>query len=549
MTCSVMGSPARLNSSVKVALSSSPVRAPFGLTAVAVAIGLIFLGPFAYVVWRNIDLGTDLGSILFDEDTLRPLSQSLRLGVAVAVSAAVVGTGLAWLTVRSDIPGRRVWQLLAPLPLVFPSFVGATALLAGFASGGLMEELLTPFGIETLPDMRGFRGAWLVLTLFTYPYVYLPVAARMASLPPSLEESARLLGRSPLGVFRTVVLPQASSAVWAGSLLVFLYAISDFGAVTLLGYDTLTEQIFADKLFDQPRAMGLSLVLGGVALIVVIAERSLDRRRRRVEVVRSRESLVVPLGRWRWPAVAVVTGFLGNALVGPVAVLGFWAWRGMTADSASVGLATDMGDLVGPTLRSAGAGLITAAIAIVIVLPLAWTISRYRSRVAWAANSMVVAGFALPGVVIALSLVFWAIDAPLINRWYQTLPLLIIAYVLHFGAQATRAAQVAVDAVPRRLGDAAATLGAGRPRRFFSVEIPLMTPGLLAGAGLVMLSTMKELPATLLLAPIGFDTLATEIWGAGDRGALSQGALASLMLVALSAVLTWAVVIRRLEHY
>ena len=142
-----------------------------------------------------------------------------------------------------------------------------------------------------------------------------------------------------------------------------------------------------------------------------------------------------------------------------------------------------------------------------------------------------------------------AIDAPLINRWYQTLPLLIIAYVLHFGAQATRAAQVAVDAVPRRLGDAAATLGAGRPRRFFSVEIPLMTPGLLAGAGLVMLSTMKELPATLLLAPIGFDTLATEIWGAGDRGALSQGALASLMLVALSAVLTWAVVIRRLEHY
>jgi iron(III) transport system permease protein len=544
-----MGSPARLNSSVKVALSSSPVRAPFGLTAVAVAIGLIFLGPFAYVVWRNVGLGTDLGSILFDGDTLRPLSQSLRLGVAVAVSAAVIGTGLAWLTVRSDIPGRRVWRLLAPLPLVFPSFVGASALLAGFASGGLMEELLTPFGIETLPDMRGFRGAWLVLTLFTYPYVYLPVAARMASLPPSLEESARLLGRSPVAVFRTVVLPQASSAVWAGSLLVFLYAISDFGAVTLLGYDTLTEQIFADKLFDQPRAMGLSLVLGGVALIVVIAERSLDRRRRRVEVVRSRESLVVPLGRWRWPAVAVVTGFLGNALVGPVAVLGFWAWRGMTADSASVGLATDMGDLVGPTLRSAGAGLITAAIAIVVVLPLAWTISRYRSRVAWAANSMVVAGFALPGVVIALSLVFWAIDAPLISRWYQTLPLLIIAYVLHFGAQATRAAQVAVDAVPRRLGDAAATLGAGRPRRFFSVEIPLMTPGLLAGAGLVMLSTMKELPATLLLAPIGFDTLATEIWGAGDRGALSQGALASLMLVALSAVLTWAVVIRRLEHY
>ena len=162
---------------------------------------------------------------------------------------------------------------------------------------------------------------------------------------------------------------------------------------------------------------------------------------------------------------------------------------------------------------------------------------------------MVVAGFALPGVVTALSLVFWAIDAPLISAWYQTVPLLIVAYVLHFGAQATRAARVAVEAAPRRMGDAAATLGAGRVRRFTSVELPLMLPGLLAGAGLVMLSTMKELPATLLLAPVGFETLATEIWGAGDAGALAQGALASLVLVALSAVLTWAVVLRRIDHY
>ena len=121
-------------------------------------------------------------------------------------------------------------------------------------------------------------------------------------------------------------------------------------------------------------------------------------------------------------------------------------------------------------------------------------------------------------MVIALSLVFWVIDTPLISTWYQTLPLLIVAYVLHFGAQATRAARVAVDAAPRRMSDVAATLGASRTRRFVSVELPLMTPGLLAGAGLVMLSTMKELPATLLLAPIGFDTLATEIWNAATPG-------------------------------
>ncbi|MEQ8842934.1 MAG: iron ABC transporter permease [Acidimicrobiales bacterium] len=512
-------------------------------------VGLVFVGPFAYVVSRNVELGTDLLSILWSRDTWDPLRRSLWLGLTVSSSAAVVGTGLAWLTMRTDLPGRRLFRALSPLPLVFPSFVGATALIAAFATGGLAERMLGPLGVTDLPDVSGFRGAWLVLTLFTFPYVYLPVAARMASLSPSLEESARMLGRSPWTVFRTVVLPQVSGAIWAGVLLVFLYTISDWGAVNLLRYSTLTRDIYADRLFDQPRAMGLSLVLGVVALLVVAAERSLDRRRHRVEAVRTRDALVVPLGRWRWPAVGVAGLVLGNALIGPVAVFAFWGWRGLRSDSTTIGLGTDVRALVDPAVNTAQAGLITAAIAIAVVLPVAWLTARYRSRVGGAANTMVVAGFALPGLVIALSLVFWAIDAPIIGRWYQTFPLLILAYVLHFGAQATRAAHVAVGAVPQRLGDAAATLGAGRIRRLVTVELPLMTPGLLAGAGLVMLSTMKELPATKLLAPPGYNTLATRIWSAGESGALAQGALASLALVFVSAVLTWFVVLRRLDHY
>ena len=524
-------------------------RAPPALVAVALVVAVFFVAPFAYVVWRNIDLGADVWSVLWSRDTLDPLRRSLWLAIVVSASSAVVGTGLAWLTVRTDIPGRRLWRVLAPLPLVFPSFVGAAALLAGFATGGLVEEILAPIGIDSLPGMRGFRGAWIVLTLFTYPYVYLPVAARMANLPRSLEESARLLGRGWWDVFRSVVLPQTSSAIWAGTLLVFLYAISDFGAVALLGYDTLTEQIYADKLFDQPRAMALSLVLGAVALAVVLAERALDRRRLRVSTIRVHDPITVPLGRWRWPALAAVVAFLGNALIGPVAVLGFWAWRGIRSDTESIGLAVDGGELVGPAVNTALAGLVTAAVAVAVVLPIAILTGRYRSRIGGAANAMVVAGFALPGVVIALSLAFWVLEAPLINRWYQTMPILILAYVVHFGAQATRAGHVAVAAVPPNLSDAAATLGAGRTRRFLTVELPLMTPGLMAGAGIVMLSTMKELPATLLLAPIGFDTLATDIWHATESGALAQAGLASLALVALSAVLTWIVVIRRLENY
>jgi iron(III) transport system permease protein len=530
-------------------VAASGPKPPVPLLVVGILTGLVFLGPFAYVVSRNIDLGTDIGSILWSRDTWDPLRRSLWLGITVSLTSAVIGTGLAWLTIRTDLPGRRVFRVLSPLPLVFPSFVGATALIAAFASGGLAEELLSPIGIDDLPDMTGFRGAWFVLTLFTYPYVYLPVAARMAALPPSLEESARMLGRSPWTVFRTVVLPQVSGAIWAGGLLVFLYTISDWGAVNLLRYETLTRDIYADRLFDQPRAMGLSLVLGVVALIVVTAERSLDRRRQRVEMVRTRDPLIVPLRGWKWPAVGAAGLVLGNGLLGPVSVFAFWAWRGLSSNSTTTGLGTDVGELVTPAIHTAQAGLITAAVAVAVVLPVAWLTARYRSRVGGTANSMVVAGFALPGVVIALSLVFWAIDAPIVERWYQTFPLLILAYVLHFGAQATRAAHVAVGAVPQRLGDAAATLGAGRVRRFLTIDLPLMTPGLLAGAGIVMLSTMKELPATKLLAPPGFETLATEIWSAGESGALAQGAVASLALVALSALLTWLVVLRRIDHY
>lgn len=522
-------------------------RPPKAVLVLAVLVGIVFVAPFAYVVSRNLDLGTDLGALLFSQSTWAPLRRSLLLGLVVSTSTAVIGTTLAWLTMRTDLWGRRLWRVVAPLPLVFPSFVGATALIAGFATGGLVEDLVAPFGVVDLPDMKGFHGAALVLTLFTYPYVYLPVAARMASLPPSLEESARLLGRKPFTVFSTVVLPQVWSAVLAGTMLVFLYTISDFGAVSLLGYRTLAEQIYADQLFDQARSMGLALILGVTALGVVIAERALERRRARVEIARSQNPLIVPLKGWSIPAFVVVAVIVGNALIGPIAVLGFWAWRGIWANVDSVGLGVDLGELVEPALHTVEVGLITAFVAMAVVLPIAWLTGRYRSRIAGAANAMVVAGFALPGIVIALSLVFWAIDAPLIGRWYQTLPLLIVAYVLHFGAQASRAAHVAVEAVPETFGDAAATLGATRSRRFFTVELPLMAPGLFAGVGLVMLSTMKELPATLLLAPIGFDTLATEVWGAGERGALSQGAVASLALVAVSSVLTWAVVLRRLD--
>jgi iron(III) transport system permease protein len=517
-----------------------------GLLVVGVAVAVVFAGPLAYLVSRFVEVD-GVVDILTARTTLVPLRSTVTLAVAVAASSAVIGTGLAWLTTRSDLPGRRAWAIAAPLPLVYPSFIGAAALLAAFAPGGLVDEVVPGIDAGSLPTIEGFWGAWFVLTLFTYPFVYLPVAARLGALSPTLEESARMLGRGPLEVARSVVGPQIAGAVWAGTLLVFLYVVSDFGAVAQLRYRTLSVEIYESRVFDQDRAIVLGVLLGALAVAVVAMERAVNRRHATMEGVRSKRPLQVPLGRWRWPAFAAVALLAANALLGPLAVLGYWAVRGLT-ETGRIGSA-DLADLAEPTVTTAALSVTAAVAAIAVVLPVAYLTTRYRSRAGGLVNIAVVSGFALPGLLVALALVYWTLSG---SAWagqlYQTVPLLIAAYVVHFGAQAMRASQVSVGSVPRRLDDAARTLGADRWRRLRSVELPLMLPGLIAGAGLVLLSTMKELPATLMLRPTEIDTLALHIWRACETAQWAETGLASLVLVALSAVLTWALVLRRAER-
>ena len=519
-------------------------RPPKPLALVSLMVAAAFAGPLVYLVVRTAQEGGDALDVIRSDTALGPLTRTLLLAGTTAAACATLGTALAWLVMRTDLPLRRLWRVLVALPLVIPSFVGALALIAAFARGGLLDELL---GVDALPRIRGYWAAFATLTLLSYPYVYLPVAARLSALPPSLEETARSLGRSPVQVFRSIVLPQAAGAIAAGALLVFLYVVSDFGAVSLLRYDTLTVRIESARLFDPPTALALGLLLAVVALVVVMSERALSRRRVHTEAVAAgRRPLQAPLGRWKLPALALVLLVVGVALVAPVAVLAQWTLRGLGDDRVARGV--EWSDLWQPLLNTGGIAVVTAVVAVAVVLPVAYLTTRHESRAGALANALVVAGFALPGLVIALAVVFWVLRAPLVGGLYQTFPLLVFAYVVHFGAQAMRASQVAVSGVPRRMEDAARSLGSGRWRRLRTVDVPLMLPGLAAGAGLVLLSTMKELPATLLLAPTGFDTLATRIWSATESAFFARAGLNALALVALSGVLTWLLTIRRLER-
>ena len=201
--------------------------------------------------------------------------------------------------------------------------------------------------------------------------------------------------------------------------------------------------------------------------------------------------------------------------------------------------------LAAPLIGSTVAAVAAATAAVVITLPVAFAAARRSERWNKLAADIVTSVFALPGLVVALALVAWSVGAPgIIGGLYQTFPLLVLGYVLHFGAQAVGSGQAAFAAVPRRFDEAAATLGASQRRRFLARRPSAGRPWAPGGGGLVLLSTLKELPITLMLAPTGFKTLATAIWGAASDGFYAEVGIASLVLIALSGMLTWLLVLR-----
>ena len=525
-------------------------RAPLALKVTALITAFLFACPGLYLIWRNITSDSDPLGLLFSEQTLSPLMRTINLTVLVTLSAAILGTGLAWLTIRTDLPSRRVLKLILPLPLVFPTFVGAAAFIRTLNPGGIANNLLENIGIDRTLELHGLFGAWLVLTLFTYPYVYLPVAARLKNLPSSLEESARLLGDSGWATFRKVILPQIASSLFAGSLLVFLYTISDFGAVQLMRYDTLTRAIWTTRLNNQPVSFALALILLSLAAFAVIVETLFSRKFRKPDFATQVEVILTPLKKWKSLAVSVSWLIVFLALITPTIALGDWAADGLLREfRGGRPLFIEFEDIIKPTINTAWISMLTAVIAAVIVLPVSYLVAKYRSPIGNTANAVMTSTFAMPGLLIALSMFFWTLRTSWAAEHLRgTIVILIFAYLVRFSAQALAPARAAVASIPESMEDASQVLGASKIKRFFSIDLPVVTPGLLAGSGLVLMSTMKELPITLLVAPFEFPTLTTKIFQSFEDAFVAEGGLLALILVLLSAILTWILVIRRADH-
>lgn len=482
--------------------------------------------PLVYLLIRTYGGGLEAWwSIVVTPRTMRLAGTSVLLGAAVTLGCLVIGVGAAWLVTRTNTPGRRVFAVLMALPLAVPSYVAAFTWVS-------VADL---WSSSPAARFDGFWAGATVLTLYTYPYVYLPVAAALTRVDPSQEEVARSLGRGPLHTLLTVTLPQVRPAIVGGGLLAVLYVLSDFGAVSILRVDTFTRAIFTAFTagFNRMGALTLATLLVLITLVILYLEGWTRRTGARYAAQRQvRAARAHDLGVWRWAGVAALCAVLIPALGVPALSMTRWIRVGTSAGRAWERL----GDAMTGSLTAALLGaLLTTALA----LPLGLLVARHPGRLSRALERTAYLAHSLPGVVVGLSLVFFGVTVAL--PLYQTIWMLAFAYATLFLPLAVSSIAASAAQAPPSLEETAASLGVSPARVFGRVTLPLTLPGIGAGAALVFLTAMKELPATLMLRPTGMETLATRLWSATQMTAYSEAAPYALVLVALAAIPTWVI--------
>lgn len=507
------------------------VRPPLFLTLAAGVVAVVIALPLVYLVTRTLGIGgEELWKLISRPRNISVFWNSAAMAATVTVFSALIAVPLAFLTVRTDLPGRRFWLIATTLPLAVPSYVGSFALIATLApQGSFLQLLLAPLGVEELPSIYGFPGTVLAITLFTYPYLLLSVRSGLQGIDPSLEEAAQSLGYSKKETFFKVVLPQLKPSLIAGGLLVSLYALRDFGTPSLMRFDTFTRVIFLQykASFNRNSAAALSLML--VILVLLILWLEYRVRSRAAYYSRGSASLRPPkitkLGIWKWPALAFCLLITSLGVVLPVGITLFWLSRGFNSGY-------NFPNLLPSAFNSVGAAGLAALATIIFALPVAILSVRFPSKITAMIERCSYLGFGVPGIVVALSLVFFG--ANYLPFLYQTLPMLVFAYLVLFLPQTVGTVRTSLLQVNPQLEESARSLGRTAWQSLREVTLPLVQPGILSGAVLVFLTAIKELPATMLLAPIGFNTLAVQIWQATENVDFADAAAGSLAMLLVS---------------
>ncbi len=487
-------------------------------------VAVVVIMPLAQIALSALAVTPDRWVDLLDDRIPHLLRNTLSLVVAVTFLSLFWGTLLAWLAHRTDVPGAGTWRWLLALPLAFPPYVGALAYISIFGPRGMLVE---QFAFSP-PDIYSFGGAVLILTAFTYPYVFLIVGSALRRGGAELEEAAMMTGARPLKILFGITLPLLRPALLAGGLLVSLYVLGDFGVVSLLRYPTFTSAIYFQlEGFDPGSAAVLSLVLVMLTMSVLGIKRLAGPRNGRYSSRRSRpDTRRHYLGGLRIPAMVTVL-LSAVATTGIVlSVLIHWTIRGLAS-----GVDPRLGTYLANSLML---GVIAASLTMLFSIPVAHQSIRATSLSSRITAGLCYAGYSIPGVIIGLGTLatFIGVVSPL----YGTAVPMIAALFIRFLPQNLEASGASLERVSPDLEEAGRVGGATRGQVLRKITIPLMKPGVLAGGALVFVSSIKELPASLILRPAGFDTLAVRVWMEAAEGFYELAAPAALLIVGISLV-------------
>ena len=374
-----------------------------------------------------------------------------------------------------------------------------------------MDNLL---GVST-PSVTGLLGASLVMSLYTYPFVLLTVRASLCSLDANLVQAARTLGMPLYLCFWKVVLPRVANGIAAGALLAGMYALSDFGTPAIMNLDTFTRVIYVEyNAFGLSQAAMLSLQLLVIVGLFLFLESKVRGSRERP----GRPLCLWPSRKQTALLLMCTSPVILLSIVLPLSIFTLWLWREGTGNFE-----------LSYAWNSAQASLLAALLAVCLALPVAHAAKSGRAGRLMERTTYL--GFGVPGIVMGTALVYVGLKLPFL---YQTLGLLVVAYVLRFLPLAVGTVRSASENLDASLVNAARVLGAGPYEAFRRITLPLTFRGIVAGAALVFLEAMRELPATLLLGPTDFETLATYLWRVYEAGYFGQAAVPGLILVLIS---------------
>ncbi len=473
---------------------------------------LIFAAiPFFYLIKGAFSGELDLiKTVLLREKSLEIFATTIALMISVSVISTFLGVSLAWCLHNVNLRSNSLLAALVILPIAIPSYV------------------YTYSWMSIIPNLQGFAAAVFILILTTTPYITLAALAALRRSDRAQLEVAQTLGLNKWRSFYLITWPQIRNTVSAGTLLVALYVLSDFGAVSLLGVDTFTraiENLYRGS-FDRGAAAILALVLVAISATLITIE---SNTRQRSKLISSSSKLIassaeINSSRSRFLASLLIGVYLIFALITPLLQL---LLRFIAALPE-----IDYSSLLKTALSTIFASLLGSIIALLLALPVG-LLSSQASKIGGFTDKSLLVVHALPGIVMGLSLVAFGSELPIV---YQTVALLAFSYALLFMAKAVGFVRTSFLRVPKNLMEIASTLNQSKSQSIRRVMIPLATPGLLTATLLVFLSAMKELPATLMLRPTGFETLATEMWSATAILEFNEAAPYALLLVLIAAI-------------